>query len=487
VPPRPAASPHGCSASGRTGCSQVTLAIPVLFGLAGAGLGAVLLAVDGVVGPDALPRWLRFGQDNARALLSSVIGGLLTVVVLIFWVRMVAVQMTSSMFSASILQTFLHDRFQQMVMGAVIGALTYTMVVSQAVPDAGVGRAAVPHLSVAVAMLAIAAVAVLVVESVSEGARMISTGTMLRQLSEDVTTQVHATHPERDTAHGPSVADVASPEPPARPAYVVVAGGSGWVQRLDEDRILVELPPGAVAELSIRVGHFITEGTPLCRVWPAEGEIDPGRTPEPGVDLAAGVEAGVRAAVALGDGPTLEQDVAYGLRMLSDVAERALAPATGESSAAEQAIMRLGVVLRAVLLRDLPARTRQDDQQRMLLRPHELEPSDYVDRAFTRVRQAGAASPAVAVALLDTLRMLRDELVRVGRDAWVPPLERQAALVVEGAAGADLTRSDLEYIRDRAVQHELVVPAEPRGGDGAGEPAGNRPGGEGVAAWSRSH
>lgn len=460
------------------GLSQVMLAIPVLLALAGVGLAAALLTVDAVVSPEVLPGWLRFGQDNARALLTSVVGGLLTVVVLIFWVRMVAVSMASSMFSASVLQAFLRDRFQQVVMGAVIGAMAYTMVVSQAVPDAGVGRATVPHVSVAVAVVLVVGVAVLVVESVSEGARMVSTGTLLRRLSEDVVAQVRATHPERGTVHGPSVADFASPEPPDRPPHVVVAGDSGWVQRLDEDRLLVALPPGAVAELSVRVGHFLTEGTPLCRVWPAEGAIDPQRTPEPGTDFDAEVDAGVRAAITLGDGPTMEQDVAYGLRLLSDVAERALAPATGDSSAAEQAIMRLGVVLRVVLLRDLPACTRTDEQGRMLLRPHELMPSDFVDRAFDRVRQAGAASPAVATALLETLRMLRDELARVGRHAWISPLERQARMVVEGAERSDMISSDVDCVRDCAEHHGLVTPATQGAGNGAagdGVRSGRRP------------
>lgn len=446
------------------GLSYYPLIIPTLLTLAGLGLAAVMLTLDAALGESAVPGPLsQLGETNVRNVLVALLGAQLTIVVLVFWVRIVAVSMASRMFSASLLQTFLHDRFQQVTMGVVIGVLAYSLVVSQAVPDTGAGMTRMPHYSVALALVLALIVAVLVVGSVSEGARTSRTGSLLRKVSDDVLAQVRATHPERGQVHGAARADLASPEPPDRPCRVVRAGHSGWVQRLEEDRLLSALPSGAVAELDVRVGHFLTEGTPLCRVWTAQGDID--RPPEPGRELDAAVDRNLQAAVVLGDGPTLEQDVAFGLRMLSDVAERALAPASGDTSAAEQAIVRLGVVLRELLLRDLPAPTREDQHGRMLLRPCELGIDDYVHKAFDRIRQAGVDSPAVAVALLNTLSMLRDGLEEANRHAWTTPLHRQAVLVVEGARCSGMLAADYHEVRDLAERQELVSPQQVRRGE----------------------
>lgn len=441
------------------GISQFPLIIPVLLALAGMALAAVTLMIDAAWGEASVPMVLQqLGESNVRNILVALVGAQLTIVVLVFWVRMVAVSMASRMFSASVLQSFLHDRFQQVTMGLVIGVLAYTLIVSQAVPDTGAGMTAMPHLSVVIALVLAVVVAVVVVGSVSEGARVSRTGSLLRRVADDVLAQVRATHPERGAVHGAARADLASPEPPDRPHHVVTAAVSGWVQRLDEDRLLHALPPGAVVQLNVRAGNFLTEGTPLCRVWVADG--DPERPPEPGEHLDARVDASVHEAVVTGDGPTLEQDVSFGLRMLSDVAERALAPASGDTSAAEQAIVRIGVVLRELLLRDVPAPTRQDFQGRLLLRPHELGPSDFVDKGFDRIRQAGTGSSAVATALLNTLAMLRDGLEEVGRHAWVAPLQRQAVLIVEGARCSGMLAADYHGVRELAESQRLISPDE---------------------------
>lgn len=436
------------------GLSQFPVAVPALLAIAGAVVAMAMLTLDSVLGEEPVPSLLRFGEENARSLLAAVSGGLLTVVVLVFWVRMVAVQTSATLFSTRTVQTFLHDRFQQVTMGTVIGALSYMLVVMQAVPDGPAGMTSVPHLSMLAALLITAGVGVLVMESVSEGARSSETSSLLERICNDVLTQVRRIHPPAGEGVGPD-SEPTSAAPPANPYHRVTAGQSGWVQRLDEDALLQALPAGTVAQLDVRVGLFLTEGTSLCRLWTSAENGD--RAPEPGRDLPDDIDDRVRGAVAIGAGPTLDEDVGYGLRLLTDVAERALAPANGDTSVAEHAVMRLGVVLREVLLRDLPAPTREGEDGRVLLRPHELLPSEYVHKAFDRIRQSGAASPNVGLSLLSTLSMLRLELIDAGREPWVEPLCEQAELMLE-AVQSDRTLSavDTARLRDMALRQELV-------------------------------
>ena len=59
--------------------------------------------------------------------------------------------------------------------------------------------------------------------------------------------------------------------------------------------------------------------------------------------------------IAVGKERTLHQDVAYGIRMLVDVAVRALAPASGDPTTAVQAIDRIHDCLRLLVSRDFPS------------------------------------------------------------------------------------------------------------------------------------
>lgn len=435
------------------GVKRLMLVIPMLLALGGAALAAIMLGVDRTVDETQLPGWLQFGEENSRTLLGAVVGGLLTVVVLVFWVRILTVQMTASAFSARQLQGFLRDRFQQVAMGLVIAALVYLLVVGQALPDGPEGLPTVPHLSVAVAGLLTVAVTVVILASVSEGTRSSQTGVLIRRIADQVIARIRRFHPELGTTETVGLMELQTPPPPEGPAHVIQASKSGWVQRINEDALLDALPRGAVAELQIRVGHYVTSGTPVCQVW-APSEDKPAR---PGAELAEAVNARVRRAITVGDGPTLEEDIGFGVRMLADVAERALAPATGDTSAAAEAIMRIGSILREVLCRDLPAPVRHDDADRELLRPREMSLNDYVETGFNRIRRSGAHSPDLAMTLLSTFGMLRHELARIHCLERAEPLHRQTHLLLQGARASGMIEDDFQELCQVAEREGLLT------------------------------
>jgi hypothetical protein len=125
------------------GVRQLVLVIPAAYVLAAIVLAWGMLTVDGAVGDMAVPDSLRFGEENARSLLTSLTTAYLTVVALVFWVRMLAVQQSSDEFPSRILREFLTDAIQQHVMGFILGGLTYGLVVTRAVPDGGAGMPSV--------------------------------------------------------------------------------------------------------------------------------------------------------------------------------------------------------------------------------------------------------------------------------------------------------------------------------------------------------
>jgi uncharacterized membrane protein len=179
---------------------------------------------------------------------------------------------------------------------------------------------------------------------------------------------------------------------PSPPDDVVLAPVSGVVTYVDRDR-LVDLARRAdvVLHLVPAIGGFVPAGAPLFRV-----EGDRGRVrDEDATDC-----------VVLAPERTFEQDAAYGLRLLVDIAERSLSDSPFQDpTTAVQAIDRLHDCLRQLARRDLTNGRHCDGQGALRLVEPVMNWDAYVHLAFDELRIAGAQSPQVtrrlAAALTD--------------------------------------------------------------------------------------
>ena len=138
------------------------------------------------------------------------------------------------------------------------------------------------------------------------------------------------------------------------------------------------------------------------------------------------------------DERTIDQDPLYALRLLVDIAARALSPAVNDPSTAVQALDRIEGLLRILAIRDLDAGALHDASGHLRLVVPLPRWEDYVSVSLTEIRQYGASSTQVA-------RRLRALLVDLLRD--VPPSRRPALL------------EQLELL-DQTVDSHYADPAE---------------------------
>lgn len=210
------------------------------------------------------------------------------------------------------------------------------------------------------------------------------------------------------------------------------------MQQISDQAMLCALPEGGVVRVDVRIGAFVHRGQRLCTLWtPCEGRTE--------------VDEGVIEGFALGRVRTMREDAAFGIRQLVDIALRALSPGVNDATTAYECIVRLREVLYEILRRDLPPARMDHEGHRRLLRPHEPDHAEYVDRALDQIRVNSADMPDVCVALLDMLGGLARELVDLGLDHRVQPLRRQARLVLAGAEASSALSSDVERVRAAAV------------------------------------
>jgi uncharacterized membrane protein len=153
------------------------------------------------------------------------------------------------------------------------------------------------------------------------------------------------------------------------------------------------------------VGDFVEAGAPLFQVYGKE------RIREP--TLFAGVR--------FGQARTVEQDPLFSVRLLVDVAVRALSPAINDPYTAVQSLDRIGQVLTALGGRDLGEGSRADREGTTRLWYATPGWGDYVLLAFTEIRSFGANIIPVARRLRAVILDLHAAL----------PEERHAALDVQ--------------------------------------------------------
>ena len=155
------------------------------------------------------------------------------------------------------------------------------------------------------------------------------------------------------------------------------------------------------------LGEFVPAGATLFVVQGEPGSLDAEE---------------VTAAVVLALERTLDQDVAYGFRLLVDIAERSLADSPFlDPTTAVQAIDRLHDCLRRLAPRPFPGGSRYDDDGVARLIVPTMDWDAYVHLAFDEIRLAGAASPQVSRRLEAALH----DLMTIAPPERLPVLQEQ--------------------------------------------------------------
>jgi uncharacterized membrane protein len=198
----------------------------------------------------------------------------------------------------------------------------------------------------------------------------------------------------------------------AKAPRVVAARQSGVVTMIAEEALVAEATrTNCVLELVPALGAFVPAGGALFIVHGDPEDLDEGR---------------LHATLSLKLEPTLDEDVAYGMRMLVDIAERSLSESPFQDpTTAVQAIDRLHDLLRQLARRPFPDGRFHDEHGEVRLLVKAMSWEDYVHLAFDEIRMAGAGSPQVSRRLVAALSDLR----RVALPERIVALDEQLMLL----------------------------------------------------------
>lgn len=320
--------------------------VPILCVLAGVCLSFATIAVDRSVA--IIPRSLSGDPDAALAILTTVAASMVTLTGLVLTITMVVVQLATGQFTPRVLRTILRDRPSQFAIGVFVATFAHAMLVMREVrhPTDSAPDGFVPGFAIVVAFVLIIVSIMVLVSYVNHIGQSLRAASLIDSVGDDTRDLILELYPERAPRAVPRR------EFTDEPAQIVVSPEPGVLFKVAEDELVERAEKtGVLIRMIPRVGDFVPTGGSLFAVY-GDREVAPG-------DLLR--------CVAVGKERTLHQDVAYGIRMLVDVAVRALSPASGDPTTAVQAIDRIHDCLRLLVSRDFPSGEHVDESGELRL------------------------------------------------------------------------------------------------------------------------
>lgn len=329
-----------------------TPAVIVLASIAGA---AGLVEVDAWKPADLAawsPRLFGAGADGSRAMLSAIATSMITVAGVVFSITIVALSLTSTQYSPRVLRNFMRDGPTQVVLGVFLGIFAYCLIVLRTIRGGDEG-AFIPSVAVLGGMAyALGGIAVLIF-FIHHVAQSIQAASILGRIADDTRAAIDRLFPQE---LGEPVQEPAAQALPAE-WKVVTADRGGYLTSVDNDALMaIAVQSQRVLRICGPVGAFFAEGGELVAAG-GRGPVDDG------------VARQLRAALPLARQRTVEQDAAFGLQQLVDVALRALSPGVNDPTTACMCLDQLGDLLLRLSRREIPGPLRSAGGQLRVVAP----------------------------------------------------------------------------------------------------------------------
>jgi uncharacterized membrane protein len=332
-------------------------------------------------------------------------------------VTVLLVQTSTGQFSARYLRLVYRDRLLKTVLAVLVGTFAYSFVLLRRVgetesPDFGL---------VLVGGLVLLGVVLFLV---------FFSGMLHRLRPVAVAASVSALGTEAFLGVARSTTNATDRELPVADAHAILGTRTGTIQAVSLDG-LVRWAHDHACTLVFRhgVGDFVHPRAPLLDVC----------GPPPPPDAARRLEG----MVALGQERTIAQDPAFALRVMVDVADRALSAAVNDPTTAVQVLDYLEDLLLVIGRSDFSGRGVFCDSAgtpRVVLPARDWE--DYLALSVTEIRQYGGGSVQVVRRLRALLLHLRQHVLPEHRAAVDAELARlEATVAARFGEGVDLDRA----------------------------------------------
>src|SRR4051812_23726676 len=348
---------------------QSLWAVPLLGAVAGTLLAVVDLWAESRV---SLPHEWTYSASTANSVLTTVSGAMIGLVGLVVTIGVLVVQMATGTLSPRFMRLWYRDRLQKVVLASFTATFAFSFALLRQLDTNSI-----PDLGVTVAGLAVTADLVLLLlylDRFVHALRPVAVAAAMARAGLRVVADVDRAAPRLPTRQRRSV------EEDSDPRGTVRAARSGALQAVNLAAVVrLASRKDLVCHFRHAIGDFVTSGAVLMDVSGPIGARDARR---------------LRGMVALGHERTLDQDPAFAMRIIVDIAIRALSPAVNDPTTATQMINHLGEVLAGVGAHDLRGRgVLVDAAGALRVTVPTRTWDDYLELGISEILQYGRSSP----------------------------------------------------------------------------------------------
>jgi uncharacterized membrane protein len=320
-----------------------------------------------------------FAAAAAQQIFGALAAGMITCTGIIFSAVFVAAQIQTSSYSPRLAARLRRDPIVIAGLALPTASATYALFALAAIGGQSdrSGRVFVPVVTVIVGLVLLVVTLGAFVALVQRAFELTQIGGIFRGLMRRAGAVIEDVHPLAARSAGPAPAMAFD----ARAPLVAHEGPAAVVAAIDRTALVrLARETGGFVEVLPMVGQFLAPGTPVLRVHQGRSTPDPARA---------------RRVLVLARQRTIDQDPAFALRMLVDIAIRALSPAVNDPTTAVQSLDRIeGLLVELYRRAPGPVVVHDEDGAELGLVPAPTW-TDYLELAVTEIRQYGTGSAQV--------------------------------------------------------------------------------------------
>jgi len=411
--------------------------MPSLIVMGSIGFAVLLIGADSIVSDRWLAQWPRLfgaGAQGARDMMSTIAGSMMTVVGVTFSMILVVLALASSQYTSRILRNFTRSSITQIVLGIFAGIFTYCLIVLRTIRD-GDG-AFVPNLAVFFGfVMALGGVGALMF-FIHHIAFSIQASSIIASVAQETIAAIDRLFPEilgqepdkdDDDQTLRSLTEQNWRGVPSRESGYIQTVNNAGLLRLAKDK-------KTIVRMERAIGDFVVQNTTLVSLSLEE---------EPDQETITALQE----AFNISRYRTEEQDAAFGIRQIVDVALKALSPGINDTTTAVMCVDYLSMILARLAPRQTPSSHRYEEGElRVIAKGADFE--SLLAESFDQIRSNAKGDLAIMLRMLGALQTVADLTARP---------ERRRALRDQVQWIAELAERTLESAHDRARIHTRLA------------------------------
>lgn len=392
------------------------------------------------------PRLFGVEAEGARQMLSTLASSMMTVMGITFSMTLLALTLASSQYTSRILRNFMRSRITQFTLGVFAGTFVYCLIGLRTIRGGNGVEGFVPSLTVFFAfVLSLCGVGVLIY-FLHHIALSIQASSIIASVANETNASIdrllpkeldHETDEDEDQNRGLKSLD-------ERSWYPVPAAVSGYIQSVNHAALInLARDNKTILRMEHGIGAFVVQNTALVSLAltypPDQQTID-----------------AVNAAYNIDRHRTVEQDPAFGIRQIVDMAIKALSPGVNDTSTAVMCVDYLSSILARLAGRQFPQVHYYEGETLRLIA---IVPSfeGLLAEAFDQIRSSAENNVAILARLLGALDTISSLTIK---RSYLRALDEQLQCIAELVDRTIEASHDRERLESRMSELREMLEAQ---------------------------